>query len=96
MLAAYALWSAAGDRAEAVDDALALRLAALEAAETIFRTAHLLHGAVGFCDETPLSWVSRHSQPLRRLPFGPSATRDLLARRIDGRGRTGLYSEETA
>ncbi|GAA3204776.1 acyl-CoA dehydrogenase family protein [Actinocorallia longicatena] len=94
MLAAYALWSAGSGRPEAVDDALALRLAALEAAETVFRTAHVLHGALGFCDEAPLSWLSRRSQDLRRRPFGPSATRDLLARRIDGRGLTGLYSEE--
>ena len=36
----------------------------------MFRVAHQLHGAIGFCDETTLSWVSRYSQPLRRLPFG--------------------------
>ena len=61
-------------------DALALRLAALEAAEVVFRVAHQLHGAIGFCDETPLSWLSRYSQPLRRLPLGLSATRDQLTR----------------
>ena len=36
----------------------------------MFRVAHQLHGAIGFCDETALSWVSRASVPLRRLPFG--------------------------
>ena len=72
-LAKYALWSVAAGRDEAVDDALALRLAAIEAAETVFRVAHQLHGAIGFCDETTLSWVSRYSQPLRRLPLGLSA-----------------------
>ena len=35
-----------------LDDALALRLAAIEAAEIVFRVAHQLHGAMGFCDET--------------------------------------------
>lgn len=91
MLARYALWSVQAGLPEALDDALALRLAALEAAETVLRTAHLLHGASGFCDETALSWLSRHSQPLRRLPLGPSATRDLLARRLGGHGLAGLF-----
>ncbi len=67
-------------RPHAVDDALALRMAAIEAADVVFRVCHQLHGAVGFCDETTLSWLSRYSQPLRRLPFGLSATRDQLAR----------------
>ena len=36
--------------------------------------------------------LSRHSQPLRRLPFGVSATRAQLTRRIGRRGLTGLFS----
>jgi hypothetical protein len=51
-----------------------------------------LHGAVGFCDETTLSWLSRYSQPLRRLPLGLSATRDLLTCRVGGAGLTGLFA----
>ncbi len=86
VLAKHALWSLD------VDDALALRLAAVEAAEVVFRVCHQLHGAVGFCDETTLSWLSRYSQPLRRLPFGLSGTRDQLTRRIGRRGLTGLFS----
>lgn len=86
MLARYALWS--GD----LTDALALRMAALEAAEVVFRVTHQLHGAVGFCEETTLSWLSRYSQPLRRLPWGLSATRELLADVVDARGLTGVYS----
>jgi hypothetical protein len=93
MLARYALWSVQEGLPEAVDDALALRLAAIEAAEVVFRIAHQLHGATGFCDETTLSWVSRYSQPLRRLPLGVSATRDALTRRIGRRGLTGLFSD---
>ena len=42
----------------------------------VFRIAHQLHGAIGFCDETTLSWLSRYSQPLRRLPLGLAGTRD--------------------
>ncbi|NKQ54443.1 acyl-CoA dehydrogenase [Amycolatopsis sp. K13G38] len=96
MLARYALWSVQSGLDEAVEDALALRLAAIEAASVVFRVAHQLHGALGFCDEAPLSWLSRYSQPLRRLPLGLSATRDELTRRIGRRGLTGLYSERSA
>ncbi len=85
-LAKYALWT--GDLA----DALALRLAAIEAAEIVFRVAHQLHGATGFCDETTVSWLSRYSQPLRRQPLGLSATRDALTRTVGRQGLTGLFA----
>ena len=91
ILAKYALWSIGTQRPEATDDALALRMSAIEAAEIVFRVCHQLHGAVGFCDETTLSWLSRYSQPLRRLPLGLSATRDELTRRVGGQGLTGLF-----
>jgi alkylation response protein AidB-like acyl-CoA dehydrogenase len=77
--------------ASGLDDALALRMAAIEAADVVFRVCHQLHGAIGFCDETTLSWLSRYSQPLRRLPLGLSATRDELTRRIGRRGISGIY-----
>jgi 3-oxo-4-pregnene-20-carboxyl-CoA dehydrogenase alpha subunit len=92
ILAKYALWSIATGRPEAIDDALALRMSAIEAAEVVFRVCHQLHGAVGFCDETTLSWLSRYSQPIRRLPHGLSATRDHLTRRVGGTGLTGLFT----
>jgi hypothetical protein len=92
ILAKYALWSIATRRSDALADALALRLAALEAAEVVFRVCHQLHGAVGFCDETTLSWLSRYSQPLRRLPLGLSATRDELTRTAGRTGLTGLFA----
>jgi hypothetical protein len=94
MLARYALWSAASETTDALDDALTLRVAAIEAAEIVFRVCHQLHGAVGFCDETTLSWLSRHSQPLRRIPMGLSATRDELTRRVGRRGIAGLFSDQ--
>ncbi|GAA5060257.1 acyl-CoA dehydrogenase family protein [Nocardia callitridis] len=91
VLASYALWSVQTERAEAIDDALALRLAAVEAAEVVFRVAHQLHGALGFCDESPLSWLSRYSLPLRRLPFGISGSRAELTKRVGRHGLTGLF-----
>lgn len=90
-LAKYALWSIEARRPEVLADALALRLASVEAAETCFRVAHQLHGAIGFCDETPLSWVSRASVPVRRLPFGLSATRTHLTRQLGRHGLAGLF-----
>ncbi|MFB4295115.1 acyl-CoA dehydrogenase family protein [Actinomadura sp. NTSP31] len=93
MLAKYALWSVRTRLPAAVADALALRLAAIEAAEVVFRVAHQLHGAIGFCDETQLSWLSRYSQPLRRLPLGLSATRSALVRKIGRQGLPGLFHE---
>ena len=92
-LAKYALWSIEAGHDDAVADALALRLAALEAAEIVFRVAHQLHGAIGFCDETTLSWLSRYSQPIRRVPLGLSATRDQLTRRIGRHGLAGLFDD---
>jgi hypothetical protein len=93
MLAKYALWSIQSGSPDALEDALALRMAAIEAAEITFRVAHQLHGAIGFCDEMPLSWLSRYSQPLRRLPLGLSATRSALTARIGRRGLTGLFND---
>jgi 3-oxo-4-pregnene-20-carboxyl-CoA dehydrogenase alpha subunit len=63
----------------------------VEAADTVFGVAHQLHGAIGFCDETTLSWVSRYSVPLRRLPMGLSATRHQLTTSLGTRGLTGLF-----
>ncbi|MUL67950.1 acyl-CoA dehydrogenase [Mycobacterium sp. CBMA 234] len=82
ILAKHALWSVGTDQPEATEDALALRMSAIEAADVVFRVCHQLHGAVGFCDETTLSWLSRYSQPLRRLPLGLSATKAELTRRM--------------
>lgn len=92
-LAKYALWSVQVGRDDALLDALGLRLAAIEAAEVVFRAAHQLHGAIGFCDETTVSWLSRSSLVLRRLPLGSSATRAELARRAGREGLSGLFDD---
>jgi hypothetical protein len=92
-LALYALWSLEVDQPGVLDDALALRLAVIEAADVVFRVTHQLHGAMGFCDETTLSWLSRYCQPLRRLPLTLTETRDALARGLGNHALTGLFSE---
>jgi alkylation response protein AidB-like acyl-CoA dehydrogenase len=93
-LGKYALWSIEAGHEDAVADALAFRLATLEAADVVFRTGHQLHGAIGFCDETVLSWVSRYSAPVRRAPFGVSGTNVALTRQLGGRALTGLFGGE--
>ena len=95
-LACYALWSLEAGRDEVLADALVLRLAALEAAEVVLRITHQLHGAIGFCDEAQLSWLSRYSQPLRRLPTGPAATAAALTAAVGRAGVSGLFTGETA
>jgi hypothetical protein len=91
-LAKYALWSLETGSSDATADALALRLAALEAADEVLRVGHQLHGAMGFCDESTLSWISRYSQPIRRLPWGLSGTTEHLSRAAGRRGIQSLFS----
>jgi hypothetical protein len=92
-LAKYTLWSLETNRPEALQDALALRVAAIEASDLVFRVSHQLFGAIGFCDETALSWVSRASVPLRRLPFGLADARSHLLASLGNRGLTGIFSD---
>jgi hypothetical protein len=54
-------------------DALALRLKAADTARQVLRTSHQLLGALGFCDESDISVLDRHTQPLIRLPLGAEA-----------------------
>ncbi|KAA8969549.1 acyl-CoA dehydrogenase family protein [Mycobacterium sp.] len=49
-------------------DALVLRLKAADTARQVLRIAHQLLGALGFCDESDVSVLDRHTQPLIRLP----------------------------
>lgn len=59
-------------------DALILRLKAGETARLALRTAHQLLGALGFCDESDVSVLDRHTQPLIRLPVST----EVLAMRL--------------
>jgi hypothetical protein len=57
----------------------------------VFRVAHQLHGAIGFCDETALSWLSRYSHPLRRLPLNLAGTLTALTAHAGRTGLSGLF-----
>lgn len=54
-------------------DALVLRLKAADTARQVLRTCHQLLGALGFCDESDISVLDRHTQPLIRLPLSAEA-----------------------
>jgi hypothetical protein len=59
-------------------DALLLKYKAADTARQVLRTSHQLLGALGFCDESDISVLDRHTQPLIRLPLSAEA----LAQRL--------------
>lgn len=85
-LAKYTVWRLAVAGDSALVDAVALRSAAQAAATTVMRGAHQLHGAMGFTDEVAVSWLSRASQLVRRLPDGAHGTAARLVALIDREG----------
>ncbi|GLZ06177.1 acyl-CoA dehydrogenase [Actinomadura sp. NBRC 104412] len=89
--ALYALWSADRRRAGLLADVAAARVAGLRAAEVVLRAGHQFHGATGFCDEVAISWISRHSQPLRRLPLNRPDTERWFTDLVLADGFDGLF-----
>jgi alkylation response protein AidB-like acyl-CoA dehydrogenase len=60
-------------------DALGFRMRTITVTRDVLRTAHQMHGAIGFCDEHDLSMLTRCLQPLTRLPTDlPLTTHHLL------------------
>jgi hypothetical protein len=53
----------------------------VETARQVLRTSHQLLGALGFCDESDISVIDRHTQPLIRQPVGAE---ELALRLIPG------------
>lgn len=96
--AKYALWTLAeeGSSTALLAEAVALRLAAQRAAGLVMRTAHQLHGAMGFTNEVDISWLSRASQSTRRLPEGEHRTASLLTDLIRQGGWRGFGEIATA
>jgi len=91
-VAKHTLWSVATGRPDAGIDTLGLHVLALDAADTVFAIGHQLHGAIGFCDETTISWLSRASRSLRRGPTATAAL-DELAAALGSNGIAGLYGD---
>jgi hypothetical protein len=95
-LARFTLWHAFDAPTDALTDALALRVAALEAAEAVLSTSHLLHGAIGFCTEHDLALLTRCGQAGLRLPTGLERSTEQLAAAIDTRGFASLFDARTS
>jgi acyl-CoA dehydrogenase len=74
-------------------DALILRLKAAETARQVLRTAHQLLGALGFCDESDVSVLDRHTQSLIRLPVSTEVLAMRLLAGIHDGGFETLFSE---
>jgi acyl-CoA dehydrogenase len=91
-LCRFTMWRLHVAPDDRVVDALALRVHALECAHVILRTAHQLHGAVGFCDEHDLSILTRHTQPLLRLPAGLEASTEYLMHAVEAGGFASLFA----
>jgi hypothetical protein len=90
-LAKYTVWSLRhNDSSTAMIDAIALRVASVRAAELVMHTAHQVHGAMGFTDEVDVSWLSRMSQSVRRLPEDQSRTLEVLHDLVIRDGFDGL------
>jgi acyl-CoA dehydrogenase len=87
-LAKYTIWRAESAPAQVRSaDALILRLKAAETARQVLRAAHQLLGALGFCDESDISVLDRHTQPLIRLPVST----EVLAQRLIPDVRGGQF-----
>ncbi len=90
-LVQFSLWRCLVAPEVALTDALAARLAALDAARTVLRTCQQLHGAAGVCDEYDVSVIARHVQPALRLPFGAETTASHLVDAVAQHGFDGLF-----
>jgi len=77
-------------------DALMLRLKAADTARQVLRAAHQLLGALGFCDESDVSILDRHTQPLIRLPLSSEMLALRLMPGIRGGQLETLFSEAVA
>ena len=64
-------------------DALGLRMRTITVTRDVMRTAHQMHGAIGFCDEHDLSMLTRCLQPLTRLPADLPLTTHHLLQAVD-------------
>ena len=69
-------------------------MAGQSSAEQVLRSAHQLHGAMGFTDEVNLSWLSKASQAVRRLPEPVHRTAAILVE-VSGPQGVGMLGDST-
>jgi hypothetical protein len=62
----------------------------------VLRAAHQLLGALGFCDESDVSVLDRHTQPLIRLPVSTEVLALRLMPDIHNGALETLFSEPVA
>lgn len=96
-LAKYTIWRVESAAAQVRSaDALILRLKAADTARQVLRNAHQLLGALGFCDESDVSVLDRHTQPLIRLPVSSEVLALRLIPGVPGGQLETLFSESMA
>ena len=87
----FTVWRVAQDKEEALADALAARLAALDVSRPVLRVAQQLHGAAGLATEYDISVLVRHVQPALRLPVDSDAMSDIVFSAIETHGFATLF-----
>lgn len=92
-LAQFTTWRSFVAPEAALVDALALRVQAIETVGLVLGTSHLLHGAVGFCDEHDLAMVDMAVTPATRLPWGLEDTTEQLAGAVTTDGFAGPFAD---
>jgi hypothetical protein len=90
-LVRFTLWRVAQAKEEALADALAARLGALDVTKPVLRVAQQLHGAAGLATEYDISVLVRHVQPALRLPVDSDAMSDIVFGALGTHGFATLF-----
>jgi hypothetical protein len=93
LLARFTAWRWLVAPDEALVDAWALRVQAIETLKLVLANSHLLHGAVGFCDEHDLSVIDMGVQPAVRLPADLERSTELLGQAVRQHGFASPFSD---
>lgn len=94
-VAAYTWFVSRAGRAT-VADALALRLAMLESADTVLSNAHQVHGAIGLCEEHDLAVIDRHLTSTLVRPHGQGRTATRLIDAVECEGFAATFTVPSA
>jgi hypothetical protein len=78
----YMAWRYATSPESRLVDALVLRRLHIESTRTVMRNCHQAHGAIGFCDEYPLSVFSRFVTFQQFVPLDFESTGETLSHHI--------------